>query len=252
MASQAQKMQSGATKPVDSEPVESAPHLRLLIMGEFSVRSSDGEPVPISSKKNKALLAILALSPGQTVTREHLSSLLWGDHGEEQARNSLRQSLAVLRKELGPNEAQVIRTHDDVIALRTEGIAVDALDILNVTDQRDLPLLRAAAALYRGDLLADLALHDETFEEWLATERARLKASALRLFDLLAVLETMAELKRRNACWPSIPCGKPLTGCSCAPMPITAITVLHSSNSNSAGSCSGTSWVSIRQLRHGS
>ena len=34
------------------------------------------------------------------MTRERLASLLWGDRGEEQARNSLRQSLAVLRKEL--------------------------------------------------------------------------------------------------------------------------------------------------------
>jgi DNA-binding SARP family transcriptional activator len=58
-------------------------------------------PIAISAKKNRALLAVLALSPGMTATRERLAGLLWGDRPDEQARSSLRQSLAALRKELG-------------------------------------------------------------------------------------------------------------------------------------------------------
>jgi DNA-binding SARP family transcriptional activator len=46
-----------------------------------------GGVVSITGKKNRALLAILALSPGQKMTRERLAALLWGDRSEEQARN---------------------------------------------------------------------------------------------------------------------------------------------------------------------
>ena len=75
--------------------------VKLQLFGEFSLSGSDGNPIAVTSKKNRALLAILALSPGLHATRERLAGLLWGEHGEDQARSSFRQSLAVLRKELG-------------------------------------------------------------------------------------------------------------------------------------------------------
>ena len=39
-------------------------------------------------------LAMLALARGVPVPRSRLTAVLWGDRGEEQARNSLRQALA--------------------------------------------------------------------------------------------------------------------------------------------------------------
>ena len=50
--------------------------------------------------------------------------------------------------------------------------------------------LRAAAARCRGDLLADIVIHEESFEEWLAVERSNFGLSKLRLFERLAELET--------------------------------------------------------------
>ena len=87
-----------------------------------------------NGKKNRALLAVLALSPGQAMTRERLASLLWGDRGEEQARNSLRQSLAVLRKELGPDGSNLIRSLDEALKLQMEATAVDVLDVVAELD----------------------------------------------------------------------------------------------------------------------
>jgi DNA-binding SARP family transcriptional activator len=75
--------------------------LDLTLLGSFSAMGPAAMPVAISAKKNRALLAVLALSPGMTATRERLAGLLWGDRPDEQARSSLRQSLAALRKELG-------------------------------------------------------------------------------------------------------------------------------------------------------
>ena len=71
--------------------------IRLGLLGTVSLTLGDGREIEVSSKKNRALLAILALAPGHQATRERLCGLLWSDRGEEQARGSLRQSLAVLR-----------------------------------------------------------------------------------------------------------------------------------------------------------
>lgn len=164
--------------------------MKLQLLGEFSLTGSDGRSIAVTSKKNRALLAILALSAGLHATRERLAGLLWGEHGEEQARSSFRQSLAILRKELGVAGTAVLDIHDDLVALRPDAISIDAVEILNGANEQDLATLRASALLYRGDLLADLALREETFEAWLGVERRRLGAAAIKLFDRLASLET--------------------------------------------------------------
>ena len=50
-------------------------------------------------------------------------------------------------------------------------------------------MLRKAARSYSGELLADLALRDEAFGEWLAAERSRLKSAAIKLYDKLVERE---------------------------------------------------------------
>ena len=49
-------------------------------------------------KKAEALLAFLALHPGQMHARDKLAALLWGDVSDERARHSLRQVLLTLRQ----------------------------------------------------------------------------------------------------------------------------------------------------------
>ena len=164
--------------------------VKLQLLGEFSLSGSDGSSIAVTSKKNRALLAILALSAGLHATRERLAGLLWGEHGEDQARSSFRQSLAVLRKELGVAGTAVLDVHDDLVALRPDAISIDAVEILNGANEQDLALLRASALLYHGDLLADVALREEAFETWLGAERRRLSAAAIKLFDRLVALET--------------------------------------------------------------
>jgi TolB-like protein len=182
-------MQSVASPPApDAAPTAS--RLRLSLLGPFSLTGPAGGAIAIASKKNRALLAILALAPGLTASRERLASLLWSDRGAEQGRSSLRQSLAVLRKELGPEWAAAIRTHDDTVALEASQLDVDALDLLGLPDQAGLASLRRAVRLYRGPLLDDLAIRDEAFADWLAAERARLQAAAMRLLDRLIPLES--------------------------------------------------------------
>src|SRR5467141_3944041 len=74
--------------------------LRLELLGDLQMRSDPGSLVTISAKKSQALMAYLAVKPSQRVSREKIASLLWSSTGPDQARQSLRQTLSTLRKEL--------------------------------------------------------------------------------------------------------------------------------------------------------
>src|SRR3954471_14072122 len=75
-------------------------HLRLL--GRFALASENAGAGPLRiARKSRGLIAYLAMSPQQTASREELATLLWGGCPDQQARQSLRQALALLRKTLG-------------------------------------------------------------------------------------------------------------------------------------------------------
>jgi DNA-binding SARP family transcriptional activator len=82
---------------MQAKQVPSAYRLKLDLLGGFSATYSDDRDVAISTKKGRALIAITALSPAGGCSRDRLASLLWSDRGDDQARSSLRQTLAILR-----------------------------------------------------------------------------------------------------------------------------------------------------------
>src|SRR5262245_66214878 len=81
--------------------------LNLVLFGGF--RATIGaRPILLPLKKAQGMLAFLALSPAQRQTRERLAALFWADASEEQARNSLRQTLFTVRSALGRAGAEVV------------------------------------------------------------------------------------------------------------------------------------------------
>jgi TolB-like protein/DNA-binding SARP family transcriptional activator/Flp pilus assembly protein TadD len=175
-------------------PAKVAGPVWLRLFGTFSLILPDGHDLPITSKKNRALLAILALSPGGQAKRDRLCELLWGDRGDEQARSSLRQSFAVMRKELGEAEPLVLQTREDIILLRIPGVNVDTVEFLGLSKLSDAASLRKASELYSGEFLADTSVRDPAFEDWLAAARRRLENQAIGVFEKLTELETGQDL----------------------------------------------------------
>jgi TolB-like protein len=167
--------------------------LRLTLFEEFSATDAGGHPIVIAARKNRALLSVLALSPNATASRERLASLLWSDRGEEQARSSLRQSLAILRKELGDAAGRILHVRDDSITLTQQDVVVDALRFLTLSRHDSAASLREAAQLYRGELLADAAVRDPAFEGWLAAEQARFRRLIIEVLDRLIPMESGRE-----------------------------------------------------------
>lgn len=155
---------------------------RLKVLGGFELRDSGGGLVRLPTRKAEALLAFLALAPGKACARDTLTALLWGDASEQNARASFRQTFSLLGKALGRH---ALEAQGRSIALAPGALETDAVEFDHCSVQNDRASLVHAAELYRGDLLAGLAVSEPIFEEWLLPEQERLRERAI---DMLARL----------------------------------------------------------------
>lgn len=123
-----------------------------------------------ASRKARALLAILATSPDRVASRERLISLLWSDRGEEQARASLRQALAELRRL--PYADHVLISRRDV-RLAPGMFETDVDRMVASAQADDLPGLAFLLSAADNRFLADMEGADTAFDDWLFVERER-------------------------------------------------------------------------------
>ena len=75
---------------------------RLSFLGPVTLTGPDRTSVRRAVQQRRlALLALIAASPGESVSRDRLLGLLWPDRDERAARHLLADSLYVLRRSLG-------------------------------------------------------------------------------------------------------------------------------------------------------
>jgi DNA-binding SARP family transcriptional activator/TolB-like protein/cytochrome c-type biogenesis protein CcmH/NrfG len=159
--------------------------IRLRLLGRpVLTREGDPAPVRLSTRKAGALVAYLALSPDQAASREELATLLWGNGSDPQARQSLRQALAFLRKDLGSSDLFTADT--EMVRLASGRWSVDAVEFECLSKSQDAGDLDKAAALFCGDFLAGLNIEEDGFNEWLRAQRARTQLAAARLCETFA------------------------------------------------------------------
>jgi DNA-binding SARP family transcriptional activator/TolB-like protein/cytochrome c-type biogenesis protein CcmH/NrfG len=159
-----------------------APSLfRLRVLGQFALQVG-GATVRISSRKGCGLLAVLGMQPGYKESRNRLTTLLWGDRYDKQARQNLRQCLASLRTDLAVQARDLLVFDGDTIGLNPGLTSIDAREFLVLAQSSDAVDIERAAALYQADFLAGFSLDVEPFEEWASQERARLASPAMRVF----------------------------------------------------------------------
>jgi hypothetical protein len=110
--------------------------IRLRLLGRpVLTRGDDPAPLRLSTRKVRALLAYLAMSADQAASREELATLLWGECSDQQARQSLRQALAFLRKGLGSPDFLTADT--DMVRLARGLWSVDALEFEELSKSSD-------------------------------------------------------------------------------------------------------------------
>ncbi|BAT61063.1 bacterial transcriptional activator domain protein [Variibacter gotjawalensis] len=167
----------------------------LRVIGNLELSVSQPERVlPITSRKSRALLALLASSPRRRINRSDAASLLWaGD--DPKTRLNLRQELSVLRRALGGHASQFFSATDDEIAL-TDAVDTDLAQLAAATKADDVLTLSAAMDVVRGPFGADLDLACDNFQRWLSEERAAARHLAVSVGDRL--VRTLAEKGRHK------------------------------------------------------
>jgi WD40 repeat protein/DNA-binding SARP family transcriptional activator/energy-coupling factor transporter ATP-binding protein EcfA2 len=148
--------------------------VQFRILGPLEVLDDDGRPLVLGGAKQRALLAILLLHPGQVVSADRLIDELWGEDPPDTARSVLQVYVANLRKLLEPGRpkrtaSSFLRTQPPGYLLDLGGHGLDLDHFEQLVDEgraglaagqasQATTLLRAALGLWRGPALGDVAL----------------------------------------------------------------------------------------------
>jgi len=151
--------------------------LRLNVPGRFDPRLPSGEALLLPTRKAEVLLTYLAMAPGQSDSRDRLIILLWSNRGEDQARNSLRQTLSALKKALEVINPPPLLVDRATVTVPAESIEMDAFELGKSNATID------AFNLYRGEFLEEIVIRDPNGEEWLASERSRYRRMAAEALE---------------------------------------------------------------------
>jgi predicted ATPase/DNA-binding SARP family transcriptional activator len=196
---------------------EPAPPLEFAVLGALEVRVG-GAVVPVPAGRQRALLAVLLLSPGSVVPVDAVVDALWGEEPTVAARNAVQTYVARLRRTLAP-AGEVIRTRPPGYVLEVaKGVRDSDRFVAALARARTLALadpvgalreLDAGLALWRGPAWAEFAerfargeaLRLEELRRSAREERARLLLARGRTGEAVAELEAVlaAEPLRESA-----------------------------------------------------
>jgi predicted ATPase/DNA-binding SARP family transcriptional activator len=137
------------------------------LLGPFLLVGDDGTEIKIPARKERAVLAFLALRAGSAVSTGQLEAVLWGDDPPRTAKDTLKNYISHLRRVLGaaaiettaggyrllvsPQDVDVTGFED---SLQSGGEALDARDL-----PRAAEVTSRALSLWRGEPLPDLTDH---------------------------------------------------------------------------------------------
>ncbi|WP_169944218.1 AfsR/SARP family transcriptional regulator [Microbispora sp. H11081] len=150
--------------------------LSFRLLGPFEVTGGDGRVIDIGPRKQRAVLAVLALEPGRIVSLDRLIDELWADEPPSSATATLQSYVSNLRKVLEPGRRP--RTPPAVLLTREPGyllsVAPGQVDLARFVSwvedgrralaRRDYAAVRGsvdrALATWRGEPLAEFAAYE--------------------------------------------------------------------------------------------
>ncbi|HKD32013.1 MAG TPA: BTAD domain-containing putative transcriptional regulator [Gaiellaceae bacterium] len=155
--------------------------LEFRLLGPLEARS-DGVAIELGGPKQRAVLAVLLLDAGRTVSTDRLVDALWGEQPPRTASTSLQNFVSQLRKQLG---ADVLATKAPGYLLRIDPLQVDAnraqallAEARQAPPDERVEKLREAIAMWRGPPLEEFG-----FEVFAQGEIARLEELRLTLLE---------------------------------------------------------------------
>ncbi len=143
-------MTAAGARALDNKTVE------LLLLGDVEV-AVDGQAAGLAGTVPKAVLAVLGLN-GRAISTAAVVDQVWDGNPPKSARAALRNTVARLRKQFGPN---IIDSHDGTYKLGP-AVGVDALKLASAVDARSGVSgpqdIADALSAVRGEPFGDLDL----------------------------------------------------------------------------------------------
>ena len=188
-------------RPPDSPRVGA---LRVDVLGGLRV-TLDGAPLSASGLRpqHRELFAVFCAHADRIVQRDQLLEWFWPDSDPVRAQHSLQVAISELRRLLGSGDGTgaafgLVREGGGYRLRLAEPSSCDARELERLAESADrgqrsaertagLERLTAAAALYRGDLVASVG-----YPEWVLEERDRLRQVVVRVHEELVRLHAAA------------------------------------------------------------
>jgi DNA-binding SARP family transcriptional activator/sugar lactone lactonase YvrE len=183
--------------------------VEIRYLGPFDVVDAD-ESIAVGGGRQRALLAILALSAGEVVPVGRLIDELWPDHPPDSAQNTVQAYVSRLRKAMRPvkREGEAILFEHGGYRLDVSRDEIDAHRFRGLVEEGErqaragnaelaASTLRDALALWHGPPLADFA-----YEPFAQAEITRL--NELRLAALESRIDADLECGRHAALVPEL------------------------------------------------
>lgn len=173
--------------------------MRIKVRGTFQFYDLNGAQRTPSGQKERAILAILALTPDLRRSRKWLQETLWSNRFSDQSSTSLRRAIYNIRKTLGPASTLLKSNRSDLWfekspiidwGLREEGALLEDIHIEDPSFQnwvnklrfnRDGEIVRRANSRHAKDQSEKIVIHAV-----LANKSAELRFLTRRLTDDLA------------------------------------------------------------------
>ncbi|MET7394518.1 BTAD domain-containing putative transcriptional regulator [Dactylosporangium sp. NPDC005572] len=149
--------------------------MQVRLLGTIDV-TVDAVHRPVHGVRRKAVLAALAIRPGEVVSTDRIADVVWGADPPATAVNTLQRHVSHLRQVLGRRDAILARAPGYVLDLLGDGTDAAVAERLirqagEAADRAEaVRHLRAALALWRGRPLEDVV-----GRAWLDVEAERLE-----------------------------------------------------------------------------
>lgn len=172
--------------------------LRIRFLGEIAVEYQDEDITSKFGGKTLALLCLLVLNQGKTLSREKITAYLWPDSNEDAAKYNLRYNLWTIKKYIGCDSREIEFLHIDRDRCGiTDGYEYecDILRILSIKKETNTSLdtLEEVYELFTGDFMEGCYFNKcNDFNEIIIFERSRFEELKI------LVLKKMAECYKKN------------------------------------------------------
>lgn len=171
---------------------------RLGMLGGVSLTGPDGPVTGRAAQRRRlAVLAILAVAPAGSVSRDRIVALLWPETSQDKARHLLSDAIYALRKALGKGAIESLG--DEELRLESDVVATDVADFERALEAGDL---EGAVSAYGGEFLDGFHVSDaREFERWVEEERQRLRALYGEVLEELARTAEQADEPTAGVRW---------------------------------------------------